>query len=77
MKMEQINVLFLLCSVFSGQREGLGIRVQALIDLLLILQECLKETEVQAGTSKFLVLLREKFSCSSSYRTLFYGPEDY
>lgn len=44
MKMEQINVLFLLCFVFSGQREGLGIRMQALIDLLLILQECLKET---------------------------------
>lgn len=50
MKMEQMDVLFLLCFVFSVQRESLGMRMQALIDFLLILQECLKETELQAGT---------------------------
>lgn len=34
--------------------------MQALIDFLLMLQECLKETELLAGTQGFLVSLREK-----------------
>lgn len=46
-KIEQMDVFLLLCLLFFRQRESLGVLVQVLIDFLLMLQDRLKERELQ------------------------------